>query len=266
MLAFRFGPANQQLYGCLHQPAAGVSRQHGVLLCNPFGQEAIRGQRLVRILAERLSRQGFHVLRFDYFGTGDSDGDDTEGSLEQWARDIQLADLELRRRVGSAPVSWVGFRLGATLAAIASRSATIAPERLVLWEPVVNGSAYIEEMHTAHLQVLKLDYLSRWVDGSQFAQFIGSTAGSEVLGYPMTAQLRTAFSAISPVAIADARAGRGFVFDIKGSAGCAMGVGNNFRRTAIDGAIEWATIEAPSSAIVSNEGISLIMDCLVEAV
>jgi hypothetical protein len=69
-------------------PAAAARAQEGldapgaaVLLCNPFGQEAIRCHRAFRLLSARLASSGIPSLRFDYFGTGDSPGNDGEGDL-----------------------------------------------------------------------------------------------------------------------------------------------------------------------------------------
>ena len=64
----------------IYQPVAEPRPETAVLICNPFGQEAIRAQRSLRVVAERLSRQGVPSLRFDYFGTGDSPGED--GSVQ----------------------------------------------------------------------------------------------------------------------------------------------------------------------------------------
>ena len=102
--------------------------------------------RALRQLAARLTNSGFHVFRFDYFGTGDSAGASTEGDLDQWRRDIASALDELRDVSGVRRPSLVGFRLGATLAA-----QTEARVRdLVLWEPVVSGSDFLLELRAMH--------------------------------------------------------------------------------------------------------------------
>ncbi|MDE2122022.1 MAG: alpha/beta hydrolase, partial [Betaproteobacteria bacterium] len=91
MTPLRLDPLGRDLFA-LHQPAAaGARRHHGVLICNPFGQEAIRAHRFLRVLSERLSASGFDVLRFDYFGTGDSAGTEAEADLDTWVRDIGMA-------------------------------------------------------------------------------------------------------------------------------------------------------------------------------
>jgi alpha/beta superfamily hydrolase len=144
MSPFTFGPPERRLFGIFHP--ARVPSATALLLCNPFGQEAIRVHRLFRVLAERLARTGVDVLRFDYFGTGDSAGDDAEGELEGWSLDVLAADSELRQRSSAGAVTWIGARLGAMTAAKATREATRPPNHLVLWEPVVDGAAYLRTL------------------------------------------------------------------------------------------------------------------------
>ena len=95
-----FGPSARRLFGIYHPPAEGSAGRPAVVLCNPFGQEAIRAQRMMRVLGERLARNGHAVLRFDYFGTGDSLGDDIEGDLEGWALDVMEAHRRVAARLG----------------------------------------------------------------------------------------------------------------------------------------------------------------------
>src|ERR1700755_3241688 len=58
------------LNGWLHTPVE--AGDVALLICNPFGYEALCAHRALRVLAERAALAGAHVLRFDYRGTGDS--------------------------------------------------------------------------------------------------------------------------------------------------------------------------------------------------
>ena len=86
--------------------------QRAVLILNPFGQEAVRTHRLLRVTADRLARSGFDVLRFDYFGSGDSPGTDECADLQGWAQDVIAAHRMLREFSKAAHISWLGIRLG----------------------------------------------------------------------------------------------------------------------------------------------------------
>lgn len=153
-----FGPPHRRLFGIFHPPAAETAVRAGVVLCNAFGQEAVRAHRLMRVLAERLARAGHAVLRFDYHGTGDSPGDDIDGDLEGWAGDLLEADLELRSRGGPAPTVWIGMRLGGAIALQAARSAPEGLQRLVLWDPVLDGPRYLQLLRERHAVSLEDSY------------------------------------------------------------------------------------------------------------
>jgi uncharacterized protein len=144
MHAFFFGTSKAPLFGVYHPPR-GTPRDHGVVLCYPYGQEYMRGHRAFRQLAFLLTRAGFHVLRFDWYGTGDSGGNNTDGSPERWVDDLDAAIDELQDMSDVGTISVIGARIGAALAArIAERRDDI--ENVVLWDPVVTGAEYLAEV------------------------------------------------------------------------------------------------------------------------
>lgn len=152
MTPFFFGPTERRLYGVYHPPAPAQRTAQQVLLCPPFGQEAVRVQLLHRLLADQLARQGIHVMRFNYHGTGESAGADADATLTGWCDDILTAHDELSRRTRAHSTTWLGSRLGGTLAMMASSMGKGTPERIVLWEPILDGPRYLHELGKAHAQ------------------------------------------------------------------------------------------------------------------
>jgi len=75
---FYFGAPGKELFGCLHAPEPDCCLDCGVVVCQPFGHEYVNSHRALRQLAKRLVDAGFPVLRFDYYGCGDSRGETTE--------------------------------------------------------------------------------------------------------------------------------------------------------------------------------------------
>jgi pimeloyl-ACP methyl ester carboxylesterase len=140
-----FGSSDRQLLGIYHSPR-GRARSHGVVLCPPGPQEYMRTHMVFRQLAVMLARDGFHVLRFDYYGTGDSSGGSRDGNLGEWRQNIVTAAKDLKECSGVTKVSLIGLRLGATLAALTP----LHVSNLVLWEPVVNGKTYLDELSEIH--------------------------------------------------------------------------------------------------------------------
>ena len=144
MTPFFFGDSKKQLYGVYHPPVSYSQNADAILMCYPLWEEYYRTHRVITQLSNKLADSGFPVLRFDYYATGDSAGNTDQCALEQWLQDIETAIFELKDLSASSKISIVGLRLGATLAALASQRANI--NKLVLWDPVVRGQVYIQNM------------------------------------------------------------------------------------------------------------------------
>lgn len=141
-----FGQTEHQLYGVYHPAmATKTPRACGIVLCYPFGQEYMRAHRAFRQIAVSLAKNGFHVLRFDYRGTGDSSGDLEDSTAANWLEDINTAVDELKSITGLDRFSLIGLRLGGLLAALAPAKRSDI-DSVVLWDPVSSGSAYRKEL------------------------------------------------------------------------------------------------------------------------
>jgi uncharacterized protein len=181
LLPLYFGTSSARLFGVYHPAQAAPVRTCGVVLCPPGGHEYIRAHRALRQVAMSLSAAGFHVFRFDYFGSGDSAGEADEAGVRRWVADIRAAIEELKDTAGVPRVSLVGLRLGATLAAQVAEDRTDI-DTLLLWDPVTSGRRYLRDLR--RLQ-------RRWLHdrpGSRLFAF--SPRVTEVIGFPVTSTMR----------------------------------------------------------------------------
>ena len=264
MTPFRFGPPQRQLYGIHHPALPGRAQRAGVLLCNPFGQEAVRTHRMFRVLADRLARAGVHVLRFDYHGTGDSSGDDTDGHLEAWRDDVLLAHQELQRRAMGASITWVGARLGATVAALAARQSPDLAEHLVLWEPLADGPAYLADMVTNHRHALALSF-------GVVPRVHQADPSHEAMGFAMSDTLLAQFRQLTPASLAGLRARRVTLIAPPHDGGAsayahAFGAqGTPVEQVAFDHGFDWASEEALNTALVPHEAVTLLAERVAPA-
>ena len=138
-----FGPHARRLFGVYH-PAATAQVRASVLMCPPLLHEHFRSYRFFSQVASELASGGVPCFRFDYFGTGDSEGDDNRFSPAETRQDILLAADELRRSSHGAPLILMGVR-GSAL--FASRDARVVDAAaLWLWQPVTDGAAYLETL------------------------------------------------------------------------------------------------------------------------
>ena len=148
MNPFYFGSSNAPLYGMYHPPLTAEKKPEGILLCAPFGQEYMRSHRAYRQLALLLNKQGFPVLRFDYKGTGDSSGEPEDANIQEWLDNIATATEELKHSAQVKTVSLVGLRLGGLLAAQFCAQNPQGIKQLVLWDTIVSGKRYVDELKT----------------------------------------------------------------------------------------------------------------------
>ncbi|HUV39737.1 MAG TPA: alpha/beta hydrolase [Planctomycetota bacterium] len=152
----RWDAAARQLVGVLHHPASGRPRPVGaVLVVHPFAEEKKFSHRVLVRLSRELARRDVASLRFDLSGCGDSFGDSRDATLAHWRDEIDAAREQLAARFPDVPQVLMGLRLGATLALAAAaqtspppspRLQRASPPALVLWEPVISGRKYVDEI------------------------------------------------------------------------------------------------------------------------
>jgi pimeloyl-ACP methyl ester carboxylesterase len=153
MMLFYFGTQRRRLFGIFEPAPVSARKMRAILLCHPMGNEQIFAYRSMRQLAARLGQAGFHVLRFDYYGTGDSYGETGDGDLETWSGDIETAIEELKDMTGTAKVSIIGLRLGANLASRATVRRLKDVNQLILWEPLASDRLACAGFESTEAQV-----------------------------------------------------------------------------------------------------------------
>jgi pimeloyl-ACP methyl ester carboxylesterase len=170
--AFFFNSAAQPLFGLYGPPQSQQDRDHGVLLCAPAGNEYLRTHWCLRLLGDHLIQTGFHVMRFDYSCLGDSWGTFEQATVEQWVADVKTAHAELQDNAGVRQISVIGLRLGGALACAAARE--IPLHHLVLWDPVLDGLVYVNELRAMQRKLLRTwPHAPVWPPGAEHEELLG---------------------------------------------------------------------------------------------
>jgi pimeloyl-ACP methyl ester carboxylesterase len=211
-------------------------------------------------LALQLAREGFDVLRFDYFGVGDSAGESREARVARWQTDVAAAAEELRALSGVQTMAVLGVRFGATLAATAADLQAV--DQLLLWDPVVNGRRYLarlEEMHRAML-----------TDTRYFRHIRQERPGPGLLGFPYGPELRAEIAACDLLALSRWPSRR--VTVIQGGAAWEpenlvnrlgqRGIAARLRRAA--GTVDWEERDAVGRSLNARDVQDAIRDALLE--
>ncbi|WP_417769478.1 alpha/beta hydrolase [Stappia sp.] len=129
----------------------------GIVICEPWGYEALCARRSLRILADRLAGRGYPVLRYDQPGSGDAvtDAADIQG-LEPLQAALADACDTLRRVTGVRAVVLVGIGLGAALAMRQVEADPGGIAGLVLLAPVVKGRTWLREVQARAMMIGEL--------------------------------------------------------------------------------------------------------------
>ena len=181
--ALYFNSGEHRLFGWLHRPLNGQKADIGVVVCQPFGYEAICAHRGMRAFSEEIAAAGMAALRFDYLGAGDSpDIDPQADQLQIWTQDVLAAAEELKLRTGVRYVCLLGFRLGALLATLAAAQSNTF-SGLVAVSPIVTGRRYLRELRTTRMAA------SLGVDSSETpaGKHDAQVGGMEVSGFTLSA-------------------------------------------------------------------------------
>ncbi|MBI4995378.1 MAG: alpha/beta fold hydrolase [Rhodocyclales bacterium] len=263
MTPFYFGSGSRRLFGLYTPARVGAVGNRAVVLCPAWGQEYLCAHRSMRQLANMLNAAGFHVLRFDYFGTGDSAGDMTQGDLGGWEADIDTAIEELKDTCGALRVALVGLRMGGTLAARVAARRTADVDALILWDPVVDGCAYKEE-------IMRMGEQDARELGRSTERAADQGGGHEVLGFPLTERLAEDFGKIDLAAqIGSVRArtavvvSRPLAADSALAAALASGAGQPARTIElIESQAAWINDDAEGAGAVPVKVLQRIVQCL----
>lgn len=182
--AFFFESRQSRLYGMTHLPKENV-RPLGLVFCHPFGEERIRVHRIYFNLANLLAEEGYPVLRFDYAGYGDSEGDWENVSVEMHLSDINAAVNFLLEKTEIKNLGLFGVRFGATLACVAAEE-TPAIDYLVLWEPILNVWQYLYEKLRVNLATQVSAYRKVLINRDQLIESIESGGSANIDGYELS--------------------------------------------------------------------------------
>jgi hypothetical protein len=191
---FWLGPPGHSVYAALHYAPARAPI--GVVLAPPLLSEQPRSRRLLFEVAGALAAQGLPCLRFDYYGTGDSEGDANDHDVGAMYADLDAAVAALREHVAPARIAVMAWRGAALVACSWVRRRDI--DALVLCDPVADGAAWLAELEAAD----RRERVSpeRYPHGAG----PGEHADGQLMGFPASAAWRSGIGALKLGEIAPA--------------------------------------------------------------
>ncbi len=185
---FFFSRGGRRIFGILHHAAVPADPPTAVVVCAPLFEEKLHAHRVLVQFARRAAAEGRHVLRFDYYGDGDSEGAFEDATLSSRLADIETAVDEARLVFGVRRVVLVGLRLGATLASAAlpvlGRDTTA-----VLWAPVLDAGEYVYDLLRANLSTQLVTHKKILFSRGELVQQLEAGRSVNVDGYEVSGEL-----------------------------------------------------------------------------
>ena len=121
----------EKLVGILHEPKEKTDKV--VIIANTFEGDKDY-QPIIKDCANFLAMNKIAVLRFDFAGTGESEGDYKNATIFSEVEDLKSA-IKFIENQGYKKIGLIGFSMGATVSIIAYNSKI---KTLVLWSPLLN--------------------------------------------------------------------------------------------------------------------------------
>jgi uncharacterized protein len=131
------------LRGILHKAKSG--RAPAVCLLHGFTGNKVEEGRLFVRAARAFAAAGIHALRFDFRGSGDSDGEFGEMTLQTEVEDARaaLAFLRKTRGVDKSRLAIVGLSLGSVVGQIVATREGVTS--LVLWATITRPAEIFDQ-------------------------------------------------------------------------------------------------------------------------
>ena len=182
-----FGTDSHRLYGVFHNGVDSV--QTALVLCPPFAEEMVATYARFANWSKRLAEKGIAVLRFHFYGTGESGGASTDFTLETAIDDACSAFEFARERIAPVRLGYFGARLGATVAVLAALQKPV--DLLVMWSPITNIQQYMRELFRAQIaKEMVHNGLTRVQrDTQDMIMDLESGQSIDLLGYEFSPQL-----------------------------------------------------------------------------
>ena len=254
--AFYINFEKERLFTVLYNPIE-KDVSHCIIICPPFGHEYVRSHRNLQQLAIALSLVGFHVVRFDYFATGNSSGDTGEETAERWIKDIELVIKNTLATRAHKKISLLGVRMGATLAMMAESPMDI--DSMVLWDPVGSGLQHLASLDRMHLN----KWRQRELDISGWK--ISKQRSDQQLGYSIPSAKRESFESISQKAAPFAKTKNIITISTKGQTVKELvSQDSDIEYAKVDDEIFWTDHARNNSAFSSPDTQKLIVNYFMD--
>ncbi len=153
----------QKIFGILHHPAEGMGPFPTILCCHGFAGNKVGKHRFYVDFASTMAKKGFVVFRFDFRGSGDSEGTLQEMTLSGEVSDAitALNYLMTVACVDQERIGFLGRSMGGLVSVLTAAQSEIPVAALCLWAPVFSSDDWKERVAKSSGPTLSIEERTR---------------------------------------------------------------------------------------------------------
>jgi len=167
-----------------HHTPEKINKNAAIIIIGPIGPEYMSSHRSIRLLADSLSLLGFHSIRYDPIGMGNSSGKlDDPHIWKNWVESPNILADHLQKKFNINDIILIGLRSGCLVLSEAQQRFSI--KSAVFWYPLISGTAFIRGIQLLDSVLYENKEKSNTLEGG---------------GYPFTQELQNDIKKINIVA------------------------------------------------------------------
>lgn len=184
-----------KLFGIVHNPVNEKNDNIGIIILSPGIKSRVAPHRLYLKMAKKYCDMGFTVLRFDFYGLGDSEGEvdahymaDLYGSIQvgRYEEDTKSAMDWMSEKYNLNKFILTGLCGGAITGLFAGSNDDRVVGLLSLGIPVILDSSNVDQFDyrnitDGHLDELKKGYIKKMLDPKSWLRFLAFKSDYKII-------------------------------------------------------------------------------------
>lgn len=136
---------------------------NALFICNPLGEEAKSSFNVVSEFCASVWAEGWTIGRFDYTGTGDSEGEFSHTVPTDWLADGATILEDFCKTTKPNRIVLLGIRLGANIASgLPAFHKNLPIAGMIFWEPILDLGRYVRHLRWTDRRPQDMEFLDHY--------------------------------------------------------------------------------------------------------
>ncbi len=146
---------NEKIFFWHHVPKNNI-KAAAIIFIGPIGPEYMSCHRSIKLLSEKLAQSGFHSIRYDPLGMGNSSGNlEDSGLWNKWLNTPTAINNHLFKKFNINETIFIALRSGCLILSEVLKKTPV--KAAILWYPHTKGKAFIRSIQLLDSVLYKKD-------------------------------------------------------------------------------------------------------------